>query len=732
MNTIRLAGCTAEPMADYLKCLGVFRIIGEQSDPQVQLSWHQGAGCLHTTHSGPEIVDFLLTRYRPTPILAPWNGGSGFYGASKAQEVVDAIAGSDGPRFDHYRQAIHAIREFLPREKPKDDEKQSLLAMCRARLADEIVPWLDVCFVLGEDSPRYFPLLGTGGNDGRLEFTSNFMQRLQEILGFHANEPPPENSRDLLRSALFRDVITQLDTSAIGQFDPGAIGGPNSTQGAFEGKSLVNAWDYVLMMEGCLLFAGGFSRRNGQTGGGRVVFPFSVDTVAVGYGSATLTEETSDGSRAEIWLPVWSRPFSLRETRHLLSEGRAQVGRRQARNSIEFAMAVNLLGVDRGVESFQRYGFLKRNGLAFLAAPLGEMRVQPRPTTRLLQDPKFMDWMDSWRRATSDKNRCPSRYLAALRGIDRACYEFMTRSELGNEAAALQAILRSIGRAERVLATGRRFTNENSLRPLQGLQEDWIRQANDDSCEFRLALALASVGRSQRDIPPLRAYIEPVEYKGAWASWNHDSCTAVWTEGALDVNLAKVFRRRQMEAFRAGDASGGVPLEASHCAPLRDVLRFLDGQTDDRKLLELLWGLLAVNTATPNWDCFGQESPPVQVPLSFGALRLLVQPLGLISGRSGWTLAEVGEKTRPESLPFHILASGRSAAVAEATTRAAQRLRQSGHIVVGYRARIRAARPLPGAQVPATRLLAAMLFPLSPSDLTSVATSVLFDTCLEN
>src|SRR5262249_57036507 len=140
-------------------------------------------------------------------------------------------------------------------------------------------------------------------------------------------------------------------------------GGRSGTQARFEAASRVNPWDFVLMIEGALLFAGSVARRLGAAGSSRAVFPFTVESVAVGYGSATASEETTDGSRAELWLPLWEDGCIHAEVRHLFAEGRAQVGRRQAKNAVEFALAANLLGVSRGVYSFARYGFLKRNGL---------------------------------------------------------------------------------------------------------------------------------------------------------------------------------------------------------------------------------------------------------------------------------------------------------------------------------------------------------------------------------
>ena len=463
MHELILKGCTPEPLMSYLKSLGVFRLVAEQVDSDARLSWKGGVAQLHSKFDRDGLTKFFLDEYRPTPILAPWNGGSGFYGS--ATEPLDQIANSATKRLGLYRDTIARIRTFAPRSKPKDEQKESLLIHCRSELSDEVVPWLDACYVLGENRPMFFPLLGTGGNDGRLEFTNNFMQRLAEVIPFSANEVPTNESVDWLSGALFADSLAPLGQSAIGQFNPGGIGGANGVQGDFEASSQVNPWDFVLMIEGALLFAGSVARRLGANSSGRAVFPFSVESIAVGYGSATSSDETTDGSRAELWLPLWDAGWTLAEVRHLFAEGRAQLGRRQARNAVEFALAVSLLGVSRGLNAFARYGFLKRNGLAFLAAPLGRIEVKLRPNARLLDDPPLVEWIDKLRRACSEKDKTPGRYQAVLRQIDRTMFEFANRSEQGDDAdrRELVDVLVSLGRAERTFAVDWRSAKTNTF-----------------------------------------------------------------------------------------------------------------------------------------------------------------------------------------------------------------------------------------------------------------------------
>lgn len=729
MSIIDLPGCTAEPLMSYLKSLGLFRLVVEQeADPAARLSWTGGACRLHTTLDRASLAHFLLNEYRPTPILAPWNGGSGFYGGGS--EPLEAIAGSAGDRLARYRDAIEAIRTFIPAAKPKDEQKGELLRLCRAELPDEVVPWLDACFVLGESGPGYFPLLGTGGNDGRLDFTNNFMQRLADVIPFDDGGPTTE-SAGWLDAALFGDALAPLKSTAIGQFNPGGIGGANGTQGRFEADSRVNPWDFVLMIEGTLLFAGSVARRLGANATQRSAFPFTVRSVAVGYGSASPSEETTDGSRAELWLPLWGveRAATLAEVAHLFAEGRAQFGRRQANNAVEFALATSLLGVDRGVEGFARYGFLKRNGLSYLATPLGRVTVTPRPRARLLDDAVLNAWLDRLRSACSDKAKTPDRYQTALRRIDRALFGFAVRSEVGDESdrRALTEVLRALGRAEQIFASGLSFCEENRIRPLHGLSARWLDDAHDGSQEFGLAASLAGIGACG-SVGPMRAFMEEVDVRWGRVNWSPGSTSAVWKKRSLAENLATVFRRRQMEAFR--DGQQGTPLGSTRTAGLQGVASFLSEETDDVKLAELIWGLSGID-----WSSAEErrpESPDTVVPFEFGVLRLLVEPREIaatrVAGRRKWMLIDDDKpNAKPEPGLFEALATGRSDAISRCVDDASRRLKSGGRPVRGQRNRVRAGRSLAVASpFPPHRLLAAMLFPLSTGDLATVANAVLY------
>jgi CRISPR-associated protein Csx17 len=235
----------------------------------------------------------------------------------------------------------------------------------------------------GDLSPRYPSLLGSGGNDGNLDFTDNFRQRFLDLFDIAAQDAPPRaNTAALLDHALHGAAVVGTGAHSIGQYMPGAAGGANSSSG-LAGRANVNPWDFVLFMEGTVLFSAAASRRLGIEGSSSVSAPFAIRANAIGHASVSPREKSS---RGEQWLPLWERPATLREIRALLSEGRAQLGRSIARDPVDMARAIARLGVARGITAFERYGYIERNGQSTFAVPLGRWKVASQPHQDLLSD----------------------------------------------------------------------------------------------------------------------------------------------------------------------------------------------------------------------------------------------------------------------------------------------------------------------------------------------------------
>lgn len=712
MPELILHGCTPEPLMCYLKALGVLRLVAEQADPEARGAWRAGVFRLVTQLDEEALMTFFLEAYRPTPIVAPWAGGSGFFGQDN-RKAVDAIAASQAPRLQRYRALIAQVRAILQAEqqttKPSDTAKARLLRRYRRELHDEFVTWMDAALVLQSEGQTFPPLLGTGGNDGRLDFTQNFMQRLVD-LGIPSAQPVPQ-SPQWLRHALFGRAVDYLLSVAVGQFDPGHVGGPNATQG-MEGDSLVNPWEFVLMIEGSLLLAGSVARRLGAGQRDKAVFPFTVRPAAVGYSSPSEADATA--ARGEIWLPLWQNYTSLPELCLVFAEGRAEISGKQSDDGVDFARAVAGLGVDRGISAFVRFGFLRRSGKAYLAAPLGRFIVRERRDVDLLGE--VTPWLNTFRRACNGAT-APPRFAAALRRIDAAIFDFC---RYGGKAR-MAAILCALGNAERELASGEKFrqTASRTMHPVPVLSAAWITACDDGSAEFRLALALAAI-RGSRDgqVGALRTNLEPVAQRDSRWTWAEQSQAVVWSGADLCRNLSAVLTRRAMDAGRAGLTQ--LPLAGRFPASLTDVSQFLSGTIQDRWLEELLWGLLLVNTTTDRQAMAAHLTPPPAQPLllpsAYALLKLLFLP-----DKLSWPVGTEGVIVKPEP---EILGRLRAQDIHGACQIAARRLWASGVV------------PMPGptsggswrhvhfsAHVHAERLAAALLIPIR--DTTPLAQRVL-------
>ncbi len=546
---VELTGCRPEPLASYLKALGVLRIVGEQKDPEARGRWRGEHFVLRSKLNREALVQFFLNEYRPTPVVAPWNGGSGFYPKDN-RDAAEAILVSDDPRFSAFSSALREARAFVAKqgwlERPADDAKVVTISAMRAVLPDEALAWLDAAVVLtsdpkGADRLLFPPLLGTGGNDGRLDFSNNFQQRVVEVVS--------RKTPDTVASALFGTTMTSRFKGSMGQYLPAA-------------GDRTNPWDFVLLIEGALLFAGAATRRWETSTHSVMAFPFHARAAG---GLVTVTESDEDESRDELWLPLWSTCSSLREVRQLFAEGRATVGAgdlaRPASSALDFARAVAALGVDRGIEGFSRVGFHVRNGLAYYATPLGRFSTQEVPGARLLDDVDA--WYERFRVKASGKN-VPASVAVAKRKLELAMFEAAERGEL-------RGVLLALGDAEQALAQSLSFTTKAFLGPVPSLQSAWSRSVADGSVEQRLAAALASR-------PGMRSRLLPID-RSARGFGRGDEASYVFRPRALTDNLHALLLREDIEAQQGERLS--VRDKARLRCSLTDLAGFIDERTDD-------------------------------------------------------------------------------------------------------------------------------------------------------
>ena len=508
-------------------------------------------------------------------------------------------------------------------------EKALFLRLCRNNFPDEAIAYLDAVFAL-KDKVEFAPLAGSGMNDGNYDMAENFVKYLKKLLDGKSKRGPSSEAR--LRSALFVEEDVKLDetpmpnaetmpsriflveedvkldeTPMVGH-NPDAAGGPNSGEG-FKGKSLSNPWEYVLMVEGMMLFAGNMARRQ-STSRGRAAFPFTTNASNIGYATASRHED----NMGEIWLPIWDNPATYREVAHMFSEGRAQLGGRQAETGTEFARSMISMGTERGITAFQRFCVMKRKGKAHLYINTGKIRTRNKPSAVLLND------LDGWSGhilKQSSANDAPATLRRLARAFDSSLMKFCKHPKPEH----LLDLLIAIGKIERYIS------GQGDFSPLQRLSSDWLDKCYDGSAEYRLAASIASI-QPRENVGSIRENLENIQKEKD--SWKHDrnSKHFVWKEDlGLLKNMADTLQRRAMDGKI--NSLDHVPIDGAIHARLWDVVKFLNGDVDMKKINDLV---LPLSIISPNhqtgypWSNMREKRDPPALPEHYIITKLVYFP----------------------------------------------------------------------------------------------------------
>lgn len=752
MPLIRLTGCAPDVAIRYLKAIGAFRAVATQKDgdPSAKAAWEDdGTFAIESALDDSGLAEFFLHRYVPTPIVSPWNMSCGFY---TTDGPPYKILQSAPDRLAAYRHTIcevfcilndvfdsapfpceagragggdlsgHAVPEKGIVKDTLKKKKVAIMEMSRNRLPDAVLPWIDAAAVM---KPRggwsAGPILGTGGVDGKIEFSSTYMKYVLECIGEVHKDP--EHASGLIRNALYGDNTDLKGGKRVagplhpGSFSTFATGPPAKLQ-----NTLLNPWDYVLAMEGIMFFAGSVSRR-GEVG--YAAFPFSVNTSWAGHDTACDREngEGAGSDRGEIWLPLWDRMATCDEIEYVFDEGLVQSHKRPTTGA-GMAIALANYGAMRGIHAFERYGMFKRKGDAHHMVSIGRIRSGGQHDGgKALQE--IEPWLESIRAKgrylAARGGKLPTSIESLLRTVDDAVIKYCR----AQSPASLQRILVMLGRLERQLALSPRL----NLQPLGRLSAEWLTACDTGTVEFRLAAALASMHEKGC---PIRCNLERVEVpdkpseRVKWVSDN--PVTTVWGTGGLTRNLIAVLERRCMNrkgrgspAQHAGvetsksDAAHEpyrpiVPLGSRASASVRDVVAFVEGRVDDGRIYDLLLPMSAIEyraDAVKKLHYSTSFSMPNYIPEAYAVLKANMPPIPPRAKGAGPVF---------ESSLIGLLKAGNAEA---ATSMAKRRLRISGY-------RIPASSDpgvYPDRDV-ANRLCASLIFPVMPRDVISMVESL--------
>ena len=206
--------------------------------------------------------------------------------------------------------------------------------------------------------------------------------------------------------------------------------------------------------------------------------------------------------------------------------------------------------------------------------------------------------------------------------------------------------------------------HSESIRPLGRLSPDWVKYACDNSPEFRLARAMASILAKRKDrgrVGTIRENLEPLE----GASWKEGSVSCVWTVGAPLSNMLSVLQRRCLEGRMNG--LNYPPLDSAYSARLNDIVSFLNGDVDDQRVVDLVLPLSFVQYEKGGYS---SQDTPVALPQAYAAMKLTLLP-------GKFACKEFGED-REIRMELRMLSMLRAGRVKDAYEVAHRRLMASG------------------------------------------------------
>lgn len=743
INTIALSGCTPTPLAGYLKALGVLRLVaspsnnvtGNAADSEVRGFWESERFHLRTRLNIDMLIWFFLEDYVPSPLIGAWNGRAGFLEDEDSErsgaELIRRFEESRATRFASIQESIARLRDepllvkysqLRKAEKnEKNKERKKVLNKEAAQVKKDLLPHLrsnadsrhlalvDAAFVVGNES-RAAPLLGSGFNDGSRDFGVNFLEKIGELFSIEDGKPTNRSSVEL-KAALLNSTERVESRGTMGQFGPGQ-GGANATTG-YVGENPLNPWDVICTLEGAILWSGALTCRWGtRSSTGKAAFPFTYECNMAGSGA--LSVEDPNTPRGEIWTPLWSGPSSLIEIESLFAEGRITLGRRIARTGLDAARAVTQLGISRGIEAFERYSIIQSDRkMPCQATPLGRFKAPPALRRDLVSDLDAGGWLEQVRGLVRKKS-APARARILVKRLEDALFA-MTEAHV--DACSVQDTLSAVGALVGWIITSRKALEEG-LSPPPRLSTNWVRKADDETVEYRVAAALASLGWEDKtnqeadnrismaahfasvNLPSMYKVLRQWDFQ-AKPRPQDNKALVVWGAGGFESNLVAVLERRLIE--QSVRKLEDKPLDASAPAHLDDIAAFLEPSFDDARCARLLAGLVWARPARLQY-----VKRRSIVPFAYAALKPVVT-----SDRTFKTLVEarlVPPKFRVPTPPSSVTRL-RNGDVDTAVRLAFERMRASGM-----------ASPFDSAKfayagTKGTRLAAALLIPLDRYEL---------------
>lgn len=202
-------------------------------------------GVTAADNAADELVAWLLYDYQPTPMISPWNGGSGLglgFTAAGAQKsstrtvpAVHAVA-ELGARTAAWDQTLTVAAALVDQARAEGWTKPTLITQCHNWFPDP--RWVAACWTVrstgdGDSTLVSDRTLGTGGNIGSGDLAAIAARRVVDVC------TDPRSEGWLLDTLSGNTATTLIDDT------PAHLGFPG----------LVNPWRWLLAVEGLIAVA---------------------------------------------------------------------------------------------------------------------------------------------------------------------------------------------------------------------------------------------------------------------------------------------------------------------------------------------------------------------------------------------------------------------------------------------------------------------------------------------
>lgn len=420
MNTIVMPGINAHvaQFIDYLKALGLLRVVGSQKDSNAEGCWNEtGDFVLSTQLTVEELVDFMLDDYRPSPIVSPWNRGFSNPKKSAPGKPLALIRSTRDPRFAEYQNVMNQLERFdqgyagstPAKEGFKSGMKKAYVSALNEALSGPAGEWLRTAWYVGsvatgtrKGGDRQFappnPIAGTGGNNGDWEIAQAYMAALvspavrgENLLNSCAWDHKERTLHaERLRLALLGSRASGVSAESMLKGHPtgslfaiaqvGMDGCSNVAPDEVQTLKVLNPWDLILAVEGILYFASRLVHSKNDDGSEHPVVsaPFvfeiiaeavnrvpsrSLMNAAAGIGSVDVAPargkpKASDAPRTEVefWLPIWSDPHTYSNLQNdIFRKFQTQIQPLGRLTHGELAVRIASLAPRYGISSFLCY-----------------------------------------------------------------------------------------------------------------------------------------------------------------------------------------------------------------------------------------------------------------------------------------------------------------------------------------------------------------------------------------